>query len=123
MINRARVAGRLQHLRQRWTPDGSAALVAELVTHRPRLGPARASAPDEQPLPLRALGPICQTLARLEGRQVVVEGVLRRRYYRHEGEHRWGQVELWIEHCEVADAPKLGNESAGENRRETTGAR
>ncbi len=123
MINRARVAGRLQHLRQRWTPDGSRALIAELATERPQLGPARASVEAEQPLPLRALGEICETLARLEGRMVVIEGRLRRRYYRRDGEPCWGQVEIWVEHCEAipaGDARAQAN-TAGERRQEPTG--
>ncbi len=125
MINRARVAGRLQHLRQRWTPDGSHALIAELATERPELGPARSSVEHEQPLPLRALGDICNALARLEGRMVVIEGRLRRRYYRRDGEPCWGQVEIWVERCEpmeAGDAParKQAN-TAGTIRQERTG--
>ncbi len=112
-FNRARVAGRLQSLRQRWTPDGSLALIAELVTTRPRLGPVRAGVQDEQPIPLRAQGDIARELSRLEGQHVMVEGCLRRRFYRRDGEPCWGQVEIWVDRCksmepdpEIAAAPK-----------------
>ncbi len=97
--NRVRAIGRLTGIRHRWTPDGSQAVIAELVTDRPPLGPVRASSPETQPLPLRAQGGICEALMRLEGERVLVEGTLRRRYYRREGEPRWGQVEIWVDLC------------------------
>jgi len=37
-FNHARVSGRLGNIRKRWMPDGSLALVAELITHRPERG-------------------------------------------------------------------------------------
>jgi len=117
MIHQARVAGRLQHVRQRWTPDGSQALIAELLTERPLLGPARASAPTEQPLPLRATGGICAALARLEGRIVEVEGRLRRRYYQRDGEPCWGQVEIWVERCRELPAPTSDTSPQSESDR------
>jgi len=98
--NRARVSGRLTHLRQRWTPDGTEALIAELHTFRPKLGPVRAGVQDEQPMPLRAAGEICRQISKLEGQRVVVEGCLRRRYYSRDGEPCWGQVEIWVDSCQ-----------------------
>jgi hypothetical protein len=102
-LNRARVSGRLQKIRQRWTPDGSLALIAELVTTRPRLGPVRASVQDEQPMPLRASGDIASAMLNLEGQHVSVEGCLRRRYYSRDGEACWGQVEIWVNACRKTD--------------------
>ncbi|WP_238701817.1 hypothetical protein [Mariprofundus erugo] len=109
-FNRARVSGRLQQLRKRWTPDGSLALIAELVTERPRLGPVRAGVQDEQPLPLRASGDIVNHIASLEGQQVVIEGCLRRRFYSRDGQPCWGQMEIWVDLCRAV-------ESAGESHR------
>ncbi len=102
-VNRARVSGRLCKLRERWTPDGSRALIAELVTHRPKLGPVRAAVQDEQPMPLRASGSICTTLLQYADQRVVVEGCLRRRFYSRDGEPCWGQVEIWVDRCELAE--------------------
>lgn len=101
-FNRARVTGRLRNLRKRWTPDGSLSLIAELVTDRPQLGPVRAGVQDEQPMPLRAVGDICNRIASLEGEHVVVDGCLRRRYYSRDGEPCWGQVEIWVDRCDPA---------------------
>ncbi|PIP02943.1 MAG: hypothetical protein COW18_14335 [Zetaproteobacteria bacterium CG12_big_fil_rev_8_21_14_0_65_54_13] len=98
-FNRARVTGRLQQIRDRWTPDGSKALIAELVTGRPQLGPIRAGVQNEQPLPLRATGDIVSKMVALDGQHVTIEGCLRRRFYSREGEPCWGQVEIWVDRC------------------------
>lgn len=100
-FNRARVTGRLRNLRKRWTPDGSLALIAELVTFRPQLGPVRAGVEDEQPIPLRASGDICDVISSLEENHVMVEGTLRRRFYSRDGEPCWGQVEIWVDSCRL----------------------
>jgi len=99
-FNRARVTGRLQQIRDRWMPDGSQALIAELVTSRPPLGPVRAGVQDEQPLPLRATGNIVSQMLTMDGQHVTVEGCLRRRFYSREGEPCWGQVEIWVDRCQ-----------------------
>lgn len=91
--------GRLQNMRQRWTPDGSLALIAELMIHRPPLGPVRAGIQDEQPMPIRAEGKVAESLLALEGRQTILEGRLRRRYYNRDGNPCWGQVEVWVDAC------------------------
>jgi len=103
-FNRARISGRLTHLRQRWTPDGSLAVIAELVTTRPKLGPVRAGVQGEQPIPLRAEGNIAQTLMDMEEQYVIVEGCLRRRYYSRDGEPCWGQLEIWVDQCKKVTA-------------------
>ncbi len=95
--NMVRLTGRVEQTRQRWTPDGSMAAIASLLIHRPHLGPSRARMLDEQPMPLRAVGEIAEQLLRYEGKEVSVEGTLRRRYYSREGEQRWGQVEVWVD--------------------------
>ncbi|RMG93065.1 MAG: hypothetical protein D6703_00360 [Zetaproteobacteria bacterium] len=100
-INQVRVAGLLERLRQRWTPDGSLAIVAELSVSRPQLGPGRASNETHQPLPVRATGDVAEQLTKLEGQYVFIEGLLRRRYYRRDGESRWGQVEIWAKSIEI----------------------
>ncbi len=102
-LNRARVSGRLGRIRKRWMPDGSLALIAELVTQRPKLGPARAGVQDEQPMPLRANGEIVNTMIKLDGSHVVVDGTLRRRFYSRDGEPCWGQVEIWVESCRLSE--------------------
>jgi len=84
-------------------PDGSLALIAELVTQRPKLGPARAGVQDEQPMPLRANGEIVNTMIKLDGSHVVVDGTLRRRFYSRDGEPCWGQVEIWVESCRLSE--------------------
>jgi len=101
--NRVRLTGRLQNMRQRWTPDGSLALIAELMVDRPPLGPARAGMQDEQPMPLRAEGETAKALLAREGQQVVLEGRLRRRYYNRDGQPCWGQVEIWVDACRLAE--------------------
>jgi len=98
-MNQVRLTGRLDAIRQRWTPDGSTAVIASLIIHRPHLGPARAVLVDEQPIPLRATGSMAKQLAALEGQEVAIEGSLRRRYYSRDGEQRWGQVEIWVDAC------------------------
>ena len=93
------MAGRLEDIRQRWTPDGSMAVIASLTIHRPHLGPARAQMLDEQPMPLRALGATAELLLTYQGEEISVEGSLRRRYYSRDGEQHWGQVEIWVDAC------------------------
>lgn len=97
--NLVRLSGRLSDIRQRWTPDGSLAVVASLQVERPHLGPQRANIVEEQPMPLRALGDVASMLVRLDNQMVAVEGTLRRRYYSRDGEQRWGQVEIWVDAC------------------------
>ncbi|MBL1352060.1 MAG: hypothetical protein COA61_001800 [Zetaproteobacteria bacterium] len=97
-----RLSGRLSDIHQRWTPDGSLAVVASLCIERPHLGPQRAQMIDEQPMPLRAVGRMAEILVRLENREIAIEGTLRRRYYSRDGEQRWGQVEIWVDACHPA---------------------
>jgi hypothetical protein len=80
------------------------AVIASLVIHRPKLGAARATVMNEQPIPLRAVGKAAQKLAGLEKQKITVEGCLRRRCYSHEKEPRWGQVEVWVEDCRPVSA-------------------
>jgi len=94
-----RLTGRLNDIHQRWTPDGSLAVVASLQIERPHLGPRRAQMVEEQPMPLRAVGNIAEMLVRLENHEIAIEGTLRRRYYSRDGEQRWGQVEIWVDAC------------------------
>jgi len=89
----------LRDIHQRWTPDGSLAVVASLLIARPHLGPQRANMVEEQPMPLRAVGQLAETLAGLDNQLVSIEGTLRRRYYSRDGEQRWGQVEIWVDAC------------------------
>jgi len=102
-FNRARVSGRLAKIRKRWMPDGSLALIAELTTHRPELGPVRAGVQDEQPMPLRASGDIVNTMMTLDGRHVMIDGCLRRRFYSRDNEPCWGQVEIWVNACRLVE--------------------
>lgn len=102
-LNRARLSGRLHNLRKRWTPDGSLALIADLVVARPHLGPVRAGVQNEQPMPLRATGEICNHISAYEGQHVIVEGCLRRRFYSRDGEPCWGQVEIWVDSCQLLE--------------------
>lgn len=97
--NQVRVSGLLQQLRQRWTPDGSLAVIAEIHLSRPQLGPVRAGAQEMQPLPIRASGKAAEALVRLQERHIEATGCLRRRYYSRDGEPCWGQVEIWVESC------------------------
>jgi len=101
--NLVRLTGRLDDFRQRWTPDGSLAVIAALTVHRPHLGPARVNMLDQQPMPLRAQGQVAEQLVRSHGKIVTVEGSLRRRYYSREGEPRWGQVEIWVDRCHLQE--------------------
>jgi len=94
-----RLKGRLDDIHQRWTPDGSLAVVAALLIHRPHLGPTRAQVLDEQPMPLRAVGDMAEELVKRQGQMLNIEGTLRRRYYSRDGEQRWGQVEIWVDAC------------------------
>ncbi|MDT8376771.1 MAG: hypothetical protein RQ867_08600 [Mariprofundaceae bacterium] len=93
------MTGRLEDIDQRWTPDGSMAVIASLTIHRPHLGPARARMLEEQPMPLRAQGAIAELLLTHLGEVISIEGSLRRRYYSRDGEQRWGQVEIWVDAC------------------------
>ncbi len=109
MENRVRLQGRLSDIRQRWTPDGSAAVIASLWVTRPDLGPQRAQVVDEQPMPLRATGNIAEWLATQEEQMLHIEGCLRRRYYSRDGEQRWGQVEIWVDDCHPLKNKQLGD--------------
>jgi len=103
-FNRARVSGRLENVQQRWMPDGSLALSAELITTRPKLGNVRADVQAEQPMPLRAHGNIAHTLMALDGQKVMIDGCLRRRFYSKDNNPCWGQVEIWVESCQPVNA-------------------
>jgi len=98
--NRVRLCGVLTDIRERWTPDGSPSAIASLIIPRPDLGAARATSEPNQPIPLRATGNVARVIAKSEGSTVTIEGKLRRRYYSREGESRWGQVEIWVDHCQ-----------------------
>lgn len=98
-INQVRLAGRLAELRQRWTPDGTLAVVGNLYLPRPGLGPVNKTVELNQPLPLRALKDSAELLLRYEGQRVDIQGKLRRRYYHRGGVAHWGQVEIWVDHC------------------------
>jgi len=98
-LNQVSLSGVLTEVRQRWTPDGSFALIAALSIARPELGAARASNQETQPIPLRAAGKVAETLSRLEGKSVAVRGILRRRYYSRDNTPHWGQVEIWVDEC------------------------
>ncbi|MDX8395806.1 MAG: hypothetical protein R8K22_05260 [Mariprofundaceae bacterium] len=80
-------------------PDGSLAVIAALIIHRTQLGQPRSTILEEQPMPLRALGKMAETLMQHQGETVRIEGILRRRYYSRDGEQRWGQVEIWVDKC------------------------
>jgi len=99
--NQVRLQGVLTEVRERWTPDGSLAAIASLVIFRPKLGAARVTSETSQPIPLRATGDEARKITQHEGRTVDIEGRLRRRYYSREGESRWGQVEVWVDHCKL----------------------
>ncbi len=100
-MNRAEVAGVLREVRFRWTPAGEPAVIAQLWTGRPQLWADARQAPSEQPVPVRAVGPIAERIARAEGCRVRVEGVLRRRFSRRDGEPWWGQLELWATRMDI----------------------
>lgn len=95
--NRFQGRGKLSALRERWTPDGEMAVVAELILKRPSLWQARAVEESMQPIPLRAVGKVAEHLLAHHDKEVIVEGVLRRRCYRREGRPHWGQVEVWVQ--------------------------
>ncbi len=106
--NLVRLFGRLEDIRERWTPDGSRSAIASLMVGRPQLGAPRntgAANVDEQPLPLRAQGEQAEALIRHAKQHVMIEGSLRRRFYRREGDPTWGQVEIWVSRCEPAGHP------------------
>jgi len=98
-LNQVRLSGLLSEIRQRWTPDGSFAVIAALSIVRPALGAARASSQETQPMPLRAMGKVAEQLSRLEGKVIAVRGRLRRRYYSRDNAPHWGQVEIWVDEC------------------------
>ncbi len=115
-FNHARVSGRLGNIRKRWMPDGSLALVAELITHRPELGPVRAGVQNEQPMPLRASGDIVNTMMALDGLHVIIGGCLRRRFYSRDNEPCWGQVEIWVNVCRLVErSDKQTNEQSSQH--------
>lgn len=99
----------LQDIKQRWTPDGSLAVIASLMIPRPLLGPTRVRCVTEQPIPLRADGEAAECLCKQAGKHIEVYALLRRRYYSRDGEERWGQVELWVEKSQEMDAAKQQN--------------
>jgi len=105
--NQVRLRGVLADIRQRWTPDGSPAAIASLIVSRPNLGAARATSEPSQPVPLRATGKEARVLAQHEGRIVAIEGRLRRRYYSRDGESRWGQVEVWVDCCQLISSQEV----------------
>lgn len=98
-MNRVELGGVLGEIRQRWTTDGSFAVVATLDIDRPALGAARASSQDTQPMPLRATGQAAEALSKLGGQRIAVRGILRRRYYSRNDMPHWGQVEIWVDEC------------------------
>jgi hypothetical protein len=99
-VNSARLHGRIDEVRQRWMPDGSLAVIATLVLPRPALGPVRATTVSEQPIPLRAEGKMAECIQAQQGKDVAIEGQLRRRFYSRDGEPCWGQVEIWVNRCQ-----------------------
>jgi len=101
--NRFQGRGLLTSIRRRWTPDGELAVVAELVLERPPVWQERAEPERRQPIPLRAVGRIAERLCAHADEEVCIGGVLRRRYYRKDGEARWGQVEVWVRELAPAD--------------------
>lgn len=101
-MNHVRLQGRIEEVRQRWMPDGSQAVIAALILPRPMHGPARATAPTEQPLPLRAEGKMAERILSHQGQEVQIEGLLRRRFYSRDNEPCWGQVEIWVNRCQPA---------------------
>jgi len=98
-LNQVELSGVLIEIQQRWTPDGSFAVVAALSINRPALGASRANSQDTQPIPLRASGKAAEELAKLEGKGIAVRGRLRRRYYSRDNKPQWGQVEIWVDEC------------------------
>lgn len=102
-LNAVQLHGVVDDIHDRWMPDGSLAVVAALIVHRPHLGQQRGTMLDEQPMPLRALGEFAEALIRYKGQAVQVQGELRRRYYSRDGQQRWGQVEVWVNQIELLD--------------------
>ncbi|MDQ6963766.1 MAG: hypothetical protein Q9M13_02465 [Mariprofundales bacterium] len=99
-LNRVELVGVVTNIRQRWLPNGDEAVIAALQIQRPDAGADRANAVTLQPLPLRATGQMATQLAQLEDQRAEIQGYLRRRYYRRDGEPHWGQVEIWVERCQ-----------------------
>ncbi len=97
--NQVRLAGTLEDIRERWTTDGSLAVIASLYLPRPKLGPVNKTVESDQPLPLRALAEPAEQLLRFKGKNVKITGNLRRRYYHRSGSEQWGQVEIWVDNC------------------------
>jgi len=110
-FNRARLSGRHDQIRKRWMLDGSLALIAELQTHRPKLGPVRAGVQNEQPMPLRASGDIVNIMMAFEGRHVTIDGCLRRRFYSRDNQPCWGQVEIWVDACRLTEQAEASSEA------------
>lgn len=102
-LNAVQLRGVVDDIHDRWMPDGSLAVVASLIVHRPHLGQQRGTMCDEQPMPLRAEGKFAEALIRFKGKAVYIQGELRRRYYSRDGEQRWGQVEVWLNHIDLLD--------------------
>lgn len=104
-----RLQGRIEEIRDRWTPDGSFAVIASLFIGRPMLGASRANMVNEQPIPLRATDEAARNISEHCGQIVQISGVLRRRYYSQHGEQRWGQVEVWVDECRPAQHANTKN--------------
>jgi len=99
-LNKVELIGVVSDIRQRWLPSGEEAIIAALQIERPDAGADRANAATVQPLPLRATGQLAKQLAQLEDQRAQIQGYLRRRYYRRDGEPHWGQVEVWVAQCQ-----------------------
>ncbi len=95
-----RAQGLLGGIRERWMPDQSLAIIAELEVSRPALGSERKHQQTTQPLPLRASGDIAKALASYAGKHVSLTGQLRRRVYQRDGQTHWGQLEIWVDDCQ-----------------------
>ncbi|MDX8383701.1 MAG: hypothetical protein R8M45_06440 [Ghiorsea sp.] len=102
-LNAVQLRGVIDDIHQRWMPDGSLAVVASLNIHRPHLGQQRVTMCEEQPMPLRAEGMFAESIIKLKGKSVHIEGELRRRYYSRDGEQRWGQVEIWVNRVDLLE--------------------
>ena len=105
-LNAVWLHGVVDDIHDRWMPDGTQAVVAALIVHRPHLGQKRGTMIDEQPMPLRAEGEFAEALIQMKGQEVQIKGELRRRYYSRDGQQRWGQVEVWVNQIELLDTLK-----------------